>query len=112
MSPIPNRTRPTRTSPSSTDAQQCVEDTRHILSATARLLDDDTIAPRPADGDLDASQNAQDAVRRALAECLESHPGQFPEARAAALMLDSVAAQAAIKDALLQRRTEGGARRS
>lgn len=85
-------------------SEECVERAREVLSATAGLLGGDTVAPAP--GDLTASDDALDSARRALAGMLESHSEDIPEARVAALMLDSVAAQANVKDALLQRRAE------
>lgn len=93
------------TTPHHTDAGECVERTREVLSATAALLADDDLS-LPAEGDLDSSDRALDVARRALAGCLADNPGQLPEARVAALMLESVAAQAGVKDALLQRRAD------
>ncbi|HTY29750.1 MAG TPA: LuxR C-terminal-related transcriptional regulator [Mycobacterium sp.] len=88
-----------------TDHVECVERTREILSATAALLADDDLA-LPPEGDLDASNCALESARRALAGCLAENPGQLPGARAAALMLESVAAQVDVKDTLLQRRAD------
>lgn len=87
-------------------SEECVEQTREVLSATAGLLGTDNVAPVPGDGDLDASDNALESARRALAGVLETHSEELPQARVAALMLDSVAAQASVKDALLQRRVD------
>mgnify|MGYP002136358941 CR=1 FL=1 len=69
------------------------------------MLADDDLA-LPAGADLEASDSALESARRALAGCLEDNPGELPGARAAALMLESVAAQADVKDALLQRRAD------
>ena len=88
-----------------TECLECVERSREVLSATAAFLSDDDLA-LPADGDLEATDCALESARRALAGCREENPGQLPGARAAALMLDSVAAQASVKDALLQRRAD------
>lgn len=82
-------------------AEQHIERTREILSAAARLLARDAEGPAPAD--LTASDRALDAVRRALSAQLESAP-DLPPARAAALLLESMAAQSEVKDALLSRR--------
>lgn len=89
-----------------TDDQECAERAREVVSATARLLNDIELSQLPCDGDLKDSDNALEAARRALAGCLEAYPGELPQARAAALMLDSVAAQSDVKDALLLRRAE------
>lgn len=91
--------------PDHTDHAECVERTREVVSATASLLAADDL-PLPDDGDLDASDSALDMARRALAGCLERNPGQSPQARTAALMLETVAVQAGVKDALLQRRAD------
>jgi len=93
------------TKPSHTADQEFIERTREVLSATAALLADEELAIL-ADSDLEASDCALDSARRALAGCLEENPGRLPGVRAAALMLDSVAVQAGVKDALLQRRAD------
>lgn len=80
------------------DAQQCVEQAREIVSATAEMTGGDSPAPMPGDGDLEGSDSALEAARRSLRN--------VPETRAAALVLDSMAAQVDIKDALLQRRAD------
>jgi DNA-binding CsgD family transcriptional regulator len=85
---------------------ECVERTREVLSAAAELLGDDALAPLPGRADLEASDNALESARRALAGVLETHPQELPATRVAALMLDSVAAQVCVKDALLERRAE------
>lgn len=87
------------------DDLECLERTREVVSAASGLLDDDDLA-LPADAELDAGDNALETARRALARCLAADSGQLPAVRAAALMLDSVAAQADVKDALLQRRAD------
>ena len=78
--------------------QECVERAREIVSATSRLVADSELAAPFRDGDLEASDAALDAARRALAA--------IPETQAAALLLDAAAAQAGVKDALLQRRAD------
>ncbi|MCX2932366.1 LuxR C-terminal-related transcriptional regulator [Mycobacterium sp. CVI_P3] len=88
-----------------TDDRECLERTREVVSAAAALLSDDNLAV-PADADLDAGDSALAFARAALAGWLADHPGQPAETRGAALMLDSVAAQANVKDALLQRRAD------
>ena len=93
------------TKPSQDDDQECIERTRAVLGATAALLANDELAVTAAD-DLAASDCALESARRALARCLEQSPGQLPGVRAAALMLDSFAVQASVKDALLQRRAD------
>lgn len=93
------------TKPHHTDAQECVERTREVLSATAAVLADDDPS-MPADGDLDASDSTLNSARRALADCLADNPGALPAARVAALLLDTVAVQTGVKDALLQRRAD------
>lgn len=91
--------------PKHDDGLEFVERSREVLSATAAMLADDDLA-LPAGADLEASDSALESARRALAGCLEDNPGELPGARAAALMLESVAAQADVKDALLQRRAD------
>ncbi len=93
------------TKPSQGDDLECVERSREVLSATAAMLTDDNLA-LPANSDLEASDSALESARMALARCLEQSPGQLPGVRTAALMLESVAAQASVKDALLQRRAD------
>ncbi len=88
------------------DDQQHLERAREVLSAMARLLTCDAGSDRPADGDLRAGDDALAAARKALAEYLATSD-ELPDTRVAALMLDSVAVQAGIKDALLKRHTEG-----
>lgn len=83
--------------------QECVERAREIVSATARVLDTGDQVSLP---DLESSDAALAAVRSALAERLESGESELPATRAAALMLDSIAAQANVKDAMLERRTD------
>ncbi|MCV7154872.1 helix-turn-helix transcriptional regulator [Mycolicibacterium pyrenivorans] len=86
-------------------SNQCVERTRDILSEAAGLLGDNAVAPLSGRADLEASDHALGSARRALADVLESHPEGLPATRVATLMLDSVAAQVEVKDALLERRT-------
>lgn len=93
------------TEPHHTDVGDCIERTREVLSATAALLAEDQ-RPLPADGDLDGSDSALDSARRALADCIDDNPGELSGARAAVLLLNSVAVQADVKDALLQRRAD------
>ena len=78
--------------------QECVEQAREIVSATSRLVGENELTAPVRDGDLEASDAALDAARRALAA--------LPDAHTATLMLESVAAQAGVKDALLQRRAD------
>ena len=87
-------------------SKECVERTREILSEAAGLLGDDAVAPLSGRADLEASDHALGSARRALADALESHPGELPATRVAALMLDSVTIQVDVKDALLERRSE------
>ncbi|MGV1003759.1 MAG: LuxR C-terminal-related transcriptional regulator [Candidatus Nanopelagicales bacterium] len=81
-----------------TDGQECVELAREIVSAASRLVGDSELVAPLRDGDLEGSDAALDAARRALAA--------LPEVDVAALLLDSAAAQASVKDALLKRRAD------
>lgn len=85
-------------------SHQCVERTREILSEAAGLLGDNAVTPLSGRAGLEASDQALGSARRALADVLESHPEGLPATRVAGLMLDSVAIQVDVKDALLERR--------
>jgi DNA-binding CsgD family transcriptional regulator len=87
-------------------SKECAERTREVLSAAAELLGDDAVAPLPGRAGLEASDNALESARRTLAGVLETHAEELPATRVAALMLDSVEAQVAVKGALLERRVE------
>jgi hypothetical protein len=87
-------------------SKECVERTREVLSAAAELLGDGALAPLPGRAGLEASDNALESARRALAGVLEAHAEELPATRVAALMLDSVEAQVTVKGALLERRAE------
>jgi DNA-binding CsgD family transcriptional regulator len=89
--------------------QEQVERTREIVSATTAFLGDASPCPLPADGDLFASDAALGNARRALVRRLHRDaemPHEAPDDRAAALVLESVATQASVKDALLQHRAD------
>ncbi|MBJ7337538.1 response regulator transcription factor [Mycolicibacterium sp.] len=86
-----------------------VEHTRDIVSAAAALLCNDELCPLPADGDLGASDAALSSTRRALSRGLDqiaSTPGPTEQNRLTALVLESVEAQAKVKDALIEHRAE------
>ncbi|QZT60814.1 LuxR C-terminal-related transcriptional regulator [Mycolicibacterium austroafricanum] len=83
-----------------------VECVREIVSAAAHLLCDDDLLPALGDDDLEGSDWALEAVRQALARRLELGSDEPPAYRAAALVLDSLAAQAGVKNALLERRAD------
>lgn len=84
-----------------------VEKAREIVSAAARLLRDEP-APLPADGDLRGADDALGAARYALTArlCRSARDPQPGDTSAQALVLDSVQAQASVKDARAARQTD------
>ncbi|ORW24410.1 helix-turn-helix transcriptional regulator [Mycobacterium palustre] len=92
-----------------TDHDEAIERSREIVSVAAELLATDEICPLPAHGDLKSSNTALKTTRQALMRALdggaEATTG-IPRAKATALVLNTVAAEAAVKDGLIQRRAE------
>ena len=92
-----------------TDPGDAIECGREIVSAAAELLSIDDLCPPPVCGDLKGSNTALKATRQALTRALDGGAETttaLPRTRVAALVLDTVAAEAAVKDALIQRRAE------
>jgi DNA-binding CsgD family transcriptional regulator len=90
-----------------TDDGQTIERTREIVSTAAELLYTDDLCPLPVDGDLKGSNTALKTTRQALMRALDGGAEATatpPRAKAAALVLDTVAAEVTIKDELIQRR--------
>jgi DNA-binding CsgD family transcriptional regulator len=83
-----------------------IERTREIISAAAELLPTEDLNPLPADGDLHASNAGLRTTRQALLRALEGGAETIARAKATALVLGTVAVEADIKDALIQRRAE------
>jgi DNA-binding CsgD family transcriptional regulator len=86
-----------------------IERTREIVSAASELLSMEDLFPLPADGDLQASDTALKTTRQALMRALDGgldSTAELPRARATALVLGTVAAEADVKDALIRRRAE------
>jgi DNA-binding CsgD family transcriptional regulator len=92
-----------------THHDEAIERSREIVSVAAELLATDELCPLPADGDLKGSNTAlkttRDALMRALDGGAEATTGP-PRTKATALVLDTVAAEVAVKDALIERRAE------
>jgi DNA-binding CsgD family transcriptional regulator len=86
-----------------------VERAREILSATAEMLPEDTLCPLTVDSDLCATDSALHASRRVLLGRLDvvaNEPDEESRERISALVLETVVAQAKVKDALIQKRGE------
>jgi DNA-binding CsgD family transcriptional regulator len=93
----------------STETAHKIERTREIISATADLLFVDDLCALPADGDLQASGAALTTTRQALLRALDGGAEDttgISRAKATALVLRTVVAEAEIKDSLIQRRAE------
>ena len=93
----------------STETARKIERTREIISATADLLSVEDLCALPADGDLQASSAALTTTRQALLRALDGGAEDttgISRAKATALVLGTVVAEAEVKDALIQRRAE------
>jgi DNA-binding CsgD family transcriptional regulator len=89
--------------------QSHVECAREIVSVAAELLPDHQMCPLSGGSDLDATDSALSATRRALVGSLDQlakSPDEPPRDRLSALVFESAVAQAKIKDALIQQRGE------
>jgi DNA-binding CsgD family transcriptional regulator len=92
-----------------TDTTCEIERTREIVSAAAELLHIDDLCSLPAAADLQAGETALKTTRQALMRTLEGCADEtttLPRAKAAALVLGTVAAEVDIKDLLIERRSE------
>jgi DNA-binding CsgD family transcriptional regulator len=89
--------------------QTHVERAREILSATAELLPAESLCPLTVSSSLRASDSALHSSRRVLIGSLDVLANGSDEAsrdRISALVLETIAAQTKIKDALIQQRGE------
>jgi DNA-binding CsgD family transcriptional regulator len=92
-----------------TDHDHTIERSREIVSVAAELLSNDDLSALPVRGDLKGSNTALKTTRQALMRALDGGAEAttaLPRAKATALVLDTVAAEVAVKDALIQRRAE------
>ncbi|SPM40640.1 helix-turn-helix transcriptional regulator [Mycobacterium numidiamassiliense] len=90
---------------SATDTGYEIERTREIISAAAKLLSTESLDPLPPDGDLQASNTGLKTTRQALLRALEGGAettNEVSRVKATALVLGAVAAEADVKDALIQ----------
>jgi DNA-binding CsgD family transcriptional regulator len=86
-----------------------VECAREIVSVAVELLPDHQMCPLSAGSDLDATDSALSATRRALVGSLDKlakSPDEAPRDQISALVLETAVAQAKIKDALIQQRAD------
>jgi DNA-binding CsgD family transcriptional regulator len=92
-----------------TDDGQAIERSCEIVSVATELLSAGDLCPLPVSGDLKGSDAALKTTRKALMRALDGGADAttaLPKAKASALVMDTVAAELAVKDALIRQRAE------